>query len=175
MGSNASSPLPPPELARLRAQLLDSARGHRANVPQDDAEDVVQEAMIRFLREPQRDGAPSAEVRAHVALKRERANYYRRRGRRREQLGDEPVALLARGSEPDARFTQAAIAIEQIAGADVRAMVELRSEGYTYGDVAAALGWTHHRVDAARQKLRRCSDEIAVAAAIHFKEVSDGR
>jgi DNA-directed RNA polymerase specialized sigma24 family protein len=173
--SSHASPLPPPELARLRAQLLDSTRGRHANVPREDAEDVVQEAMIRFLREPQRDRAPSAEVRAHVALKRERANYYRRRGRRREQLGEEPVALLAGGTEPDARFTQAAVAIEQIAGADVRALVELLGDGYTYSDVAAALGWTDHKVDAARQKLRRCRNEIAAAAAIHFKEVSDGR
>lgn len=173
--SSQASPLPLPELARLRAQLLTSTRGKRASVPREDAEDIVQEAMIRFLREPPRDGAPSAEVRAHVALKRERANYYRRRGRRREQLGEEPVALLAGGSGPDARFMQAAVAIEQIAGADVRSLVELLGDGYTYGDVAAALGWSPQRVDAARQKLRRHRDEIAAAAAIQLKEVSDGR
>ena len=59
---------------------------------------AVDTEMIRFLRESPRDGAPPDEIRAHVALKRERANYYRRRDRRPEQLSAEPTALLAAGS-----------------------------------------------------------------------------
>jgi DNA-directed RNA polymerase specialized sigma24 family protein len=162
-------------LLRLRSRLLASTGGAVAHVPARDAEDVVQEAMIRFLKEPPREGSPSDEVRAHVALKRERANYYRRRSRRPEALAGEPVALLAGGSDPDARLVQAAVAIEQIAGRDARLVAELRGQRQTYEDIAGELGWRKQRVEAARKQLERHKDQIAAAVAIQLKEVPDGQ
>ena len=167
----------PPEPARLghlRRRLLESARGGNAHVPGADAEDVVQEAMVRFLREVPNADSPPAEIRAHVALKRERANYYRRLDRRGEELTPEPTALLAAGDGPDARFLQSAVAIEQIAGRDVRLFAELRTSGHTMDDIAHVLDWTPQRVDAARKQLARYTDEIAVALAIQLREDSDG-
>jgi DNA-directed RNA polymerase specialized sigma24 family protein len=172
-----ASPVPSDQehLSRLRGRLLASTRGSTASVPPRDAEDVVQEAMIRLVREPARADAPSDEIRAHVALKRERANYYRRRARRPEQLAAEPIALLAGGSDADARLVQAAVAIEQIAGRDTRLLAELRGQRYTYQDIASELGWSMRRVEAARKQLERHKDQIAVAAAIQLKEAPDGK
>ncbi len=167
----------PPEPERLRGirrRLLQSAQGPVANVPRRDAEDVVQNAMIRFLREAPQEGAPPDEIRAHVALKRERANYYRRRDRKPEHLSAEPTALLAAGSGPDARLIQACVAIEQIAGPDARRVAELKGKGYTAADMADELGWSKQRVDAARKQLERNKAKIAAAVAIQFKEVSHG-
>ena len=162
-------------ILRLRSRLLASTGGPVAHVPARDAEDVVQEALIRFLNEPPRDGSPPEEVRAHVALKRERANYYRRRARKPEQLAAEPVALLAGGSDPYARLVQVTVAIEQIAGRDARLVAELRGQRYAYQDIACELSWSIQRVEAARKQLQRHTDQIAAAAAIQLKEVLDGR
>ncbi len=167
----------PPEtdhLQALRHRLLQSTQGTVAHVPRRDAEDVVQDAMVRFLGETPKPSSPPDEVRAHVALKRERANYYRRRDRRPEQLTAEPVALHATGSGPDARLVQAAVAIEQIAGRDTRLLAELRGKGYTFDDIARELQWTPQRVDAARKQLDRNRERIAVALAIQLREVPGG-
>jgi hypothetical protein len=109
-------------------------------------------------------------VRASLALRRERANYYRRRDRRPEDPVAEPTPLLAGGESANARFLQALIAIEQIAGRDVRELAEFRSRGYTLDDVAHEPGWSAKRVDAARKKVGRHNGEIASALAIHLKE-----
>jgi DNA-directed RNA polymerase specialized sigma24 family protein len=162
------------QLREIRVSLLASARGGNASVPPRDAEDVVQDALLRFVREKPRPAAPAPRVRAHRALKDERAGYYRKRSGRPEVLSAEPVALLAGGREPDALFAQAAVAIEQIAGADARALVELRGQRYSYEDCALELGWAPERVDAARKQIERHRKQIARALDIHMKEVQDG-
>jgi DNA-directed RNA polymerase specialized sigma24 family protein len=158
------------QLRRLRRMLLRSACGPTAHVPSADVEDVVQEAMVRFLREPPDSSSPPAEIRASLALRRERANYYRRCDRRPEDPVADPTPLLAGGEGADARFLQALIAIEQIAGRDVRALAEFRHRGYTFDDVAQEAGWSARRVDAARKQLSRYNGRIAAALAIHLKE-----
>lgn len=161
-------------LVQLRRRLLSSARGRAANVPAADVEDVVQDALVRFLRESPRAGAPADEVRAHVALRRERADYYRRRARRREEATVEPVPLLAAGASPDALLVQAAVAIEQIAGDDARIVAELRGEHHSYDDIARELAWPLRRVEAARKQLERYRPQIAAALAIHLGDAADG-
>jgi DNA-directed RNA polymerase specialized sigma24 family protein len=165
-------PPEPDHLKQLRSRLLQSTRGPTGHVPGRDAEDVVQEAMIRFLAEVPKPGAPGDAARAHVAFKRERANYFRRR--KPEQLSDELTVLRPGGSGPDARLVQAAVAIEQIAGRDARMVAELRGAGHTFDDVAQELGWTPQRVEAARKQLLRNKERIATAVSIQLlKEVPD--
>jgi DNA-directed RNA polymerase specialized sigma24 family protein len=172
-------PPEPAQLRQLRLRLLRSTLGPAAHVPSGDAEDIVQNAMIRYLREPLRPGGPSEEIRAHVALKRERANYYRTRERKPEQLTDlppaeQPAALPSVGAEPDPGFIDDVVTIEQIAGPDVRRLVELRGERCTLTDAAQALHWDTRRVEAARKQLERNKDRIARALNIQLKEDPNG-
>lgn len=167
-------PPEPEQLRRLRLRLLQTARGHAANIPSRDAEDVVQNAMIRYLRESPRPGSPTEEIRAHVALKRERANYYRTRDRKPEQLTDQPAALQPAGTGPEQGLIDAAVTIEQIAGPDARRLAELRGEGHALADAARVLHWDTRRVDAARKQLERNKDRIALALNTQLKEDPDG-
>jgi DNA-directed RNA polymerase specialized sigma24 family protein len=164
-------PIPPEseQLRRLRERLLRSTRGAAAHVPSRDAEDVVQNAMIRYLREPPRPDAPNEEIRAHVALKRERANYFRTRQRKPEQLTDEPQ-LTPTAAAMRLRHIEAAVAIEQIAGADARRIAELRGEGHTLSDASRVLHWDANRVEAARKQIERHKDRIARALDSKLKE-----
>jgi DNA-directed RNA polymerase specialized sigma24 family protein len=163
----------PDHLKQLRSRLVQSTRRPAGHVPGRDAEDVVQEAMIRFLAEVPRPGVPGDVTRAHVALKRERANYFRRSAHKPEQLSAEPTALRPGGSGPDARLVQAAVAIEQIAGRDARLVAEMRGAGHTFDDVAQELEWSAQRVEAARKQLLRNKERIATAVSIQLKEASD--
>jgi hypothetical protein len=129
--------------------------------------------MIRFLGEVPLPSSPPDEVRARMALRRERANFYRYRERHPDEPTADPEVLLAAGAGPDERFLQAVIAIEQIAGSEVRRFAELRNRGYTLDDMAHAPGWDARRVDAARKQFERYKDQIAIALAIHVKEVPD--
>jgi hypothetical protein len=129
--------------------------------------------MIRYLREAPRPGAPNAEIRAHIALKRERAKYYRTRERKPEQLTDEPELKPAAAGIGPAHI-EAALAIEQIAGADARRLAELRGEGHTLSDAARVLHWDARRVEAARKQIERHKDRIARALNTRLKEDSDG-
>jgi DNA-directed RNA polymerase specialized sigma24 family protein len=166
-------PPEPEQLRRLRQRLLHSTRGASANVPSRDAEDVVQNAMIRYLREAPRPAGPNEEIRAHVALKRERAKYYRTRERKPEALTGEPtLKSAARGGGPG--HVEAAVAIEQIAGADARRLAEVRGEGHTLSDAARVLHWDACRVEAARKQIERNKDRIARALDTKPKEESDG-
>ncbi len=167
-------PPEPDHLRRLRVRLMHSARGAAAHIPSRDAEDVVQNAMIRYLREAPRPDGPSEEIRAHIALKRERANYYRTRARKPELLTDEPVALRSDRVEPETGFAEAFLAIEQIAGADAGRLAVLRGEGHTLADAARLLHWDARRVEAARKRLERNGERIALAVKAHLKEDPDG-
>jgi DNA-directed RNA polymerase specialized sigma24 family protein len=166
-------PPEPEQLSRLRGRLLRSTRGASAHVPSRDAEDVVQNAMIRYLREAPRPGAPSDEIRAHMALRRERAKYYRTRERKPEQLTEEP-RLQSAAAGIGTGHIEAALTIEQIAGADARRIAELRGEGHTLSDAARVLHWDARRVEAARKQIERHKDRIAYALATRLKEDFDG-
>jgi DNA-directed RNA polymerase specialized sigma24 family protein len=163
----------PAQLLRLQLRLLQTTRGLAAHIPSRDAEDVVQNAMIRYLREPPRPGSPTEEIRAHVALKRERANYYRARNRKPEQLTDQPAALQSIHTGLDSALIDAAVTIEQIAGPDARCVAELRGEGHALADAARILHWDTRRVEAARKQLERYKDRIALALNTQLKENHD--
>ncbi len=168
------TPPEPEQLRRLRERLLNSARGPGAHVPSRDAEDVVQNAMVRYLREPPKADSPSDEIRAHVALRRERANYFRTRERKPEQLTEEPQTLRGAAATEPLGHVAAAVAIEQIAGADARRIAELRGEGHTLDDAARILHWDANRVEAARKQIERHKDAIARALNRRLKEEPNG-
>jgi DNA-directed RNA polymerase specialized sigma24 family protein len=153
--------------------LLQSARGPAAHIPSRDAEDVVQNAMMRYLREAPRPGGPTEEIRAHMALKRERANYYRTRERKPEQLTDQPAALVSTGTGPGPELIDGAVTIEQIAGPDARRLAELRSEGHALADASRVLHWDARRVEVARKQIERNKDKIALALALNTKPKED--
>lgn len=171
-------PPEPEQLRRLRRRLLQSTRGPAAHIPSRDAEDVVQNAMIRYLRESPRPDGPSEEIRAHVALRRERANYYRTRERKPEELSDQPAEHRTVHTAPESAHVDAAVTIEQIAGRDARQLAELRGKRHTLADAASVLHWDSRRVDAARKQIERNMDRIALALALVLdpptKEDSDG-
>jgi hypothetical protein len=132
--------------------------------------------MIRYLREPPRPGGPTEEIRAHMALKRERANYYRARDRKPEQLIDQPAALRSTCTGPGPELIDDAVTIEQIAGPDARRLAELRGEGHALADASRILHWDTRRVEAARKQIERNKDRIAIALALNTqpKEDPDG-
>jgi DNA-directed RNA polymerase specialized sigma24 family protein len=168
------TPPEPEQLRRLRQRLLSSTRGAAAHVPGRDAEDVVQNAMVRYLREPPKVNSPSDEIRAHVALRRERANYFRARERKPEQLAEEPQLLGGAAASERLGHVEAAVAIEQIAGADARRIAELRGEGHTLDDAARILHWDANRVEAARKQIERHKDAIARTLNRRLKEDPNG-
>lgn len=167
-------PPEPEDLRRLRTRLLQSTRGAAAHIPSRDAEDVVQNAMVRFLRETPRPGAPSDDIRGHVALKRERANYYRSSARRPERLTDDPAALRRTSMDPDHEFVESRLTIEQIAGPDAAKLADVRGKGYSLTDAARVLHWDARRVEAARKQLERYAPRIARAVRAQLKEDPDG-
>lgn len=168
------TPPEPEQLRRLRQRLVNSTRGAGAHVPSRDAEDVVQNAMVRFLREAPRADGPSDDIRAHVALRRERANYYRARERKPEQLSKEPQTLRGAAATETLGHVEAAVAIEQIAGGDARRIAELRGEGHTLDDASRILHWDANRVEAARKQIERHKDAIARAVNRRLKEGPNG-
>jgi DNA-directed RNA polymerase specialized sigma24 family protein len=168
------TPPEPEQLHRLRQRLLNSTRGAGAHVPSRDAEDVVQNAMVRYLREAPKPNGPNDDIRAHVALRRERANYFRTRERKPEQLTHEPQILRGAPATERLGHVEAAVAIEQIAGVDARRIAELRGEGHTLDDAARILHWDANRVEAARKQFERHKDMIARALNRQLKEEPNG-
>ena len=167
-------PPEPEQLRRLRRRLLQSARGAAAHIPSRDAEDVVQNAMIRYLRESPKPGGPSEEIRAHVALRRERANYYRTRERKPEELTDQPAEHRVLHMAPQPAHIDAAVTIEQIAGPDARQLAELRGNGHTLADAASVLHWDARRVDAARKQLRAQQGSDRIRTCIRTRPPDEG-
>ncbi len=168
------TPPEPEQLRRLRQRLLNSTRGAAAHIPSRDAEDVVQNAIIRYLREAPRPDGPSEDIRAHVALRRERANYFRSSQRKPVQLTEEPQSLQGAPTTGQLGHVEAAVAIEQIAGADARRIAELRAERHTLDDAARVLHWDANRVEAARKQIERHKDAIARALNRKLKEEPNG-
>jgi DNA-directed RNA polymerase specialized sigma24 family protein len=154
-------------LRDIRRALVRSTLGGQHSVPLRDAEDVVQEAIIKYLgREP----APGVaeEARAFRALRDVRADYYRRQSRRPEELTGEVLPFSVKPS--DERLVDAALTIEQIAGRDARLYCEYKSDGYTQADIGRLPGWSAQRAAAAYKQFQRHHQQIASALAINLKE-----
>jgi DNA-directed RNA polymerase specialized sigma24 family protein len=160
-------PRDPSRLRALREAMVRSARGGNYSVRLDDSEDVVQEAIIKFLGRPPVAGVPE-EARAFTALRDIWVEYCRRRERRPETLIGE---VLPFGSRPaDSRLVEAALAIEQIAGVDARLYAEYKQDGYTQTDIARLPDWSPQRAAAAYKQLQRHHRQIASALEIKLKE-----
>jgi DNA-directed RNA polymerase specialized sigma24 family protein len=159
----ATSPYPPEDLAELRRRMVMAAL--RRGVGWDDAEDVVQEALAKLLREQPRTGAPPLQIRAFAALRDKRVEFMRARARERERRVQ--GALAGPGAddegrgvdipEEDARLAlvEACQLVCGIAGYDAMCFAALKALGATERDVAEFMGWPAHRVAAARVRLAR--------------------
>lgn len=151
----------------VRKALFGSTRGGNYHVPEPDAEDVVQDALLKYLAKPPSPGV-AEEARAFTALRDVRAEYYRRQARRPEELT--PRILPSSSAPADERLTEAELAIEQIAGPDVRLYCQLKKEGYTQTDIGRLPGWSQRRAAAAYKQFQRHHQPIAEALAIKLKE-----
>lgn len=155
---------PSENLGHLRKVMVASAaRGGRVRL--DDIEDVVQEAIIKALREKVRDGVPPFAARALRALADKQVEYVRvqQRGRARRDArplagpGNSEDAHVIDLPEPDPGFAlvEMHMLCESIVGRDSLAYAVLKSRGATDHDVAELKGWTPQRVAAARMRLAR--------------------
>jgi len=163
-------PLARQRLEEIRSALVRSARGGQHRVPERDAEDVAHEAIVKYLRQPAAPGVPD-QARAFRALRDSRADYYRRRNRRPEELAGDVFGSSSQA--PDQRWVEAAFTIEQIAGRDARLFCQHKAEGYTQEDIGRLPGWTPRRAAAAYKQFQRHHQQIADALAIKLKE-TDG-
>lgn len=156
-----------PRLGAIRQAMVISARGGHYSVPAADAEDVVQEAIIKYLGRPTAAGV-AEEARAFTALRDTRADYYRRRSRRPEVLTGDPLPLPSKSA--DERLIEGALTIEQIAGRDARLYCEYKQRGYTQSDIGRLPGWSRQRAAAAYKQVQRHHPQIASALEIKLKE-----
>jgi DNA-directed RNA polymerase specialized sigma24 family protein len=154
-------------LGAIRQAMVSSARGGHHSVPAADAEDVVQEAIIKYLGRPAAEGV-AEEARAFTALRDARADYYRRRSRRPEVLTGEVLPLPSKPA--DERLIEAALTIEQIAGGDARLYCEYKQKGYTQSDIGRLAGWSPQRAAAAYKQVQRHHQQLASALEIKLKE-----
>lgn len=162
-------------LAGLRRRLV--ARARRDRLTPDDIEDMVQEALLKVLRERTRPGQPVIEIRAYTALRDARAEFFRQRSRDTRRLvsttpdGQGEVVLpehLEEGRPLDVVDT--CEVVRQLAGSDVLVFAWLKSVGLTEADVAALMGWPASRAAAARIKLSRKRSLLVKAMRGEFLE-----
>lgn len=161
------------ELGRLRGRMVRRAR--RLGVPADEIEDVVQEALLKAIRERERPGAPGLEVRAFTALRDKRAEFARARARRL-RLGSPIVAerlslegeLEAPGSGTE--LIELWELVREIAGEDAVVFALLKSLGATEEDVARIMEWPRSRAAASRVQLSRRKPLILQAMAEGLEE-----
>jgi RNA polymerase sigma factor (sigma-70 family) len=147
-------------------------------VPVADAEDLVQEALEKFIRERVRPGAPPPEVRAFRALRDKRAEYFRRKGRHdRRQIAridegrnlaeeeDSSGPAFVEPAEEEAGYRVAEIlaALEQILGPEVVEYVWMKFRGLTMEEIAREPGWDKRRVARVRMRLARKKKGVAIA------------
>lgn len=146
-------------LADLRRRLV--ARGRAYGLPLHDVEDLVQDALIKVLRERSRPGQPPVEIRALTALRDVRAEHFRRHSRETarvsttgDELGDsEPPTGGSAFSSLD--VVELCESVRRLVGTDVMTFAVLKSMGATEADVATLMGWAPRRAAAARVQLSR--------------------
>ncbi len=145
------------------------ARTRKNGLSWDDAEDLVQDALLKVMRQGVRSGAPSLAVRAFVAL-RDRRSERARMAARRAFLDPMPRSALA---ERDVGVTESGYAVVEIcevltaiAGADVMKFARLKAQGATEADIAEQPGWSPQRAAAARIRLGRKKAALAAALAL---------
>jgi DNA-directed RNA polymerase specialized sigma24 family protein len=140
------------ELRELRRQMLASAR---RSLPDADAEDVTQEALLRLVQTSRPSEIPLRR-RGFRKLKDARSEFLRSPKRlveaetqplvEQRELACEDSALAVVGLED---------LLESTAGADVSAYVRAKAAGLSDPEVAHHLGWDTKRVEAARKKYSR--------------------
>lgn len=158
----------------LRKSLL--SRAERI-VPLPDAEDVVQEALIKLLREEARPDAPDVRVRAFRALRDTRVDYFRKESRRQEKLPTVSISKVqtevdrdeggfpAQALEPVQRDSLLELvelfeAVEQIADPEILEYLKMKVERQTDGEIAQQSGWDNRRVARVRKRFQRKRTEI---------------
>jgi DNA-directed RNA polymerase specialized sigma24 family protein len=156
---------------RLRAGMLASARRNR--VPENDVEDVIQDALVKLLGEHVRPGGPSLDRRAHTALHDKRVEHWRRERRRAPRLaplnlppdenGYEQERVEMASLDATVQMLELRDLVEAIAGRDAMLFALLKSCRATESDIAALLGWSPERAAAARVQLGRKKALIANA------------
>lgn len=157
----------PEVLSALRGRMVASAL--RKGLGWHDAEDVVQEALLKAVREHVRPGAPPLPARAFTALHDRHVEFVRRSARQRkrevptEHLEEAEVAKVEMGvnEDPRLRLLELCLVVSAIAGSDAMRFAQLKSEGATEHDVAALIG--PRRAAAARRRLAKKKAAIAQA------------
>jgi DNA-directed RNA polymerase specialized sigma24 family protein len=147
----------------MRADLVAAA----VRVPARDREDVVQEALLRLVREEQpRPGVP-LKAQARRRLQRATADYYRRESRRprltllepEEQGSTHEVAASEAESWRKVRaFRQR---LEELAGRDAALYAVLKGLfKMSEREIAELPGWNANRAGAARKQLSRAKERF---------------
>lgn len=149
------TPAPHPsddELEAVRLVLLKAAR-----VAEGDREDVVQEAMVRALREEVRPLAPPLPARALRKLRDASVDLYRQQSRKKEP--PQVASLEAHGdlAREDAalKLAETSDMVRAIAGPDVLQYALWTAARMTEREIAQQPGWSSQRAGAARRQLSR--------------------
>jgi DNA-directed RNA polymerase specialized sigma24 family protein len=134
-----------------------------ANLPQADAEDVTQQALLRLVTH-RRPSTISLRTRAHRKLKDVRAELFRD-NQRKFDVAARPLPEAVEQADPDGEAIAGLIALEQqvhaVVGEDILIYARAKAKGLTNAEVAAELGWSAQQVEAARKQLSRKTASIA--------------
>lgn len=151
------------EIVEVRRRMV--ARARRRGLSRDDAEDLVQDALLKVTRQGRKPGAPGLAPRAFVALRDKQSEHMRaaRRACYRSVAWAEVPEREVAVTEPRYELAEMCQMLAEIVGADAMAYVRLKAVGSTEGDIAQILGWSPQRVSTARMRLTRKRADIAKA------------
>jgi DNA-directed RNA polymerase specialized sigma24 family protein len=152
------------DLRSLQQMLLRANPG--VMIPSRDREDVVQETLLRLVKERPPSSDIPLQARARTALRHAAIDYVRRESRR-PPLGQAPPETSAAASPQTDDLVSFVLRVHsrvcEVASSDVADYVVLKYLGYTEGQIAEHTGWSTQRAGAARKQLGRLKPAVIQA------------
>jgi RNA polymerase sigma factor (sigma-70 family) len=160
-------------VSRELAGRARSGRGRVSAVPSVDAEDVVQDAWEKLVRQGKLPPGRHLNAHAHEALVDASRNYWRSRRRKKDvpprqliQLDDAPEDQLASGESEERKVAALATreivdALANVLDAEAQSYVVLDALGLEEKEIAITLGVSAREAGAARKRVNRNRSAIA--------------
>lgn len=161
------------ELQLIREKLRSLAR--RGGVPEMDVDDVIDQAIAKAANERVREDAPSFEIRARVALRDVKADYFRRKSSRPEvdydaELPEVPVEPTALDT---VAFHELRNLLQEALGPETLGCAFYSIAGYSESEIAKRSGWGREKTAALRRRLgERAVKRLKGLTERHNKEAA---
>ena len=143
-------------ITTARRVLVALAQRQAHALPAADRDDLVQDALVKALRQHQLPGGTPLEIRVRVTFQDVLRDYYRKRSRSLEDPWAEPpeeprdAELLSR-----LNLGEVCAAINEQLGNEILQYSLLLAQGHTAAQITDVPGWDPARVDRVRKRLRR--------------------